>query len=105
MTEHSGSKYRRRIDGIDGGTTVVDVYCVLEAFEVTCPARQHAIKKLLCAGLRGKGSAVQDLTEAMDAMTRAIEMEAVRYGREEGYGERQPSIIAPPKKVCTGGGL
>ncbi len=34
---------------------------------------QHAIKKLLCSGIRGKGSAVQDLTESIDAIKRAIE--------------------------------
>ena len=49
----SGSKYLRSIDMPVPGK--VDVYSVLEAFDVRCPARQHAIKKLLCAGLRGKG--------------------------------------------------
>ena len=53
----------------------VDVYAVLVAFEVTCPARQHAIKKLLCAGLRDKGNVEQDLVEAKDAITRAIEIQ------------------------------
>lgn len=55
-----------------------DVYTVLDAFEVICPARQHAIKKLLCAGLRGKGSEMQDLSEARDAIDRAIQMYASR---------------------------
>ena len=37
------SKYDKEINlGV-----VVDVYDVLEAFGVTCPARAHAIKKLL----------------------------------------------------------
>lgn len=71
----SGSKYLRSINTIGGN---VDVYAVLEAFAVTCPARQHAIKKLLCAGLRGKGDSVQDLKEAADAVDRAVQMEEAR---------------------------
>ena len=55
-----------------------DVYAVLDAFNVICPARQHAIKKLLCAGLRGKGDAGQDLSEALDAVSRSIQMNKSR---------------------------
>lgn len=72
----SGDKYRRAIPtGKDGKS---DVYDVLEAFGVTCQARGHAIKKLLCAGLRGKGDALQDLRETADAVARAEELEAGR---------------------------
>lgn len=73
----SGSKYLRDISTVSGK---VDVYAVLDAFAVTCPARQHAIKKLLCAGLRDKGGELQDLTEARDAIDRAIQMQQVRDG-------------------------
>lgn len=73
----SGNKYHRRIVGFTG-ETVVDVYHVLEAFQVTCPARQHAIKKLLCSGIRGKGDCLQDLHETIDAINRAIELETNR---------------------------
>lgn len=69
----SGSKYLRDVPcAIESR---VDVYAVLDAFAVTCPARQHAVKKLLCSGIRGKGSVLQDLREARDAITRAIQME------------------------------
>lgn len=79
MNMFSGSKYIRRILDVSGhGCQRVDVCCVLEAFGVTCPARQHAIKKLLCAGLRGKGDVGMDLVEARDAVSRAMEMEAAR---------------------------
>lgn len=74
MTEHTGSKYLRTIRGQQDASAVVDVYDVLVAFNVTCPATQHAIKKLLCAGLRGKNSAVNDLIEARDAVSRAIDL-------------------------------
>lgn len=76
----SGSKYLRDVTcAIDGK---VDVYAVLEAFAVTCPARQHAIKKLLCSGIRGKGDTLQDLQEAADAISRAIQMESARTGQQ-----------------------
>lgn len=65
----SGSKYLRPMRCLVEGKA--DVYAVLDAFSVTCPARQHAVKKLLCSGIRGKGDVVQDLAEAMDAVERA----------------------------------
>ena len=71
MVNHSGSKYLREVQLIGGK---IDVYAVLVAFDVRCPARQHAIKKLLCAGLRGKGDELQDLHEAGDAIDRAIQI-------------------------------
>jgi len=79
----SGNKYHRRIPSVEsiGEFTIRDVYSVLEAFQVTCPARQHAIKKLLCAGIRGKGDSLQDLRETKDAIVRAIELETQRLSK------------------------
>jgi hypothetical protein len=72
----SGKKYLREVTcSVD---EKIDVYAVLEAFEVYCPARQHAIKKMLCAGIRGKNDTIQDLHEACDAIHRAIQMEMSR---------------------------
>lgn len=75
---HEGSKYLRAINPADGkGTPIrVDVYEVILAFRVTCPARQHAIKKLLCAGTRDKGGTLDDLIGCRAAIDRAIELEA-----------------------------
>ena len=72
-----GSKYQRLITQTLSGdkkdaAIVIDVYDVINAFAVRCPARQHAIKKLLCAGLRGNKNNVQDLREALGAIERAI---------------------------------
>lgn len=74
------NKYIRQIRPVEGGEVAVnvDVYCVLEAFAVTCPARAHAIKKLLCTGIRGKGDADQDLAEAIAACQRAADLEKQR---------------------------
>ncbi len=75
ISKHSGSKYLRTIYPTDrqGEPIRVDVYAVIRAFGVTCPGIQQALKKLLCAGLRGKGSRVQDVKEAFDALFRALE--------------------------------
>jgi hypothetical protein len=53
----------------------IDVYDVLNAFNVQNPAIQHAIKKLLKGGERGVKSKVQDYTEAIESINRAIELE------------------------------
>jgi len=72
----SGSKYLRELKGLIDGK--VDVYSIIEIFNITCPARQHAIKKLLCTGLRNKGDSLQDLNETKDAIIRAIQLEESR---------------------------
>jgi len=63
------NKYARTIYGVE-----VDVYDVLVAWNVTCPATQHAIKKLLMPGQRGSKDKLQDLEEAGQAIERAIEL-------------------------------
>lgn len=67
--EFTGNKYHRKIIGLDGTVTVTDVYRVLDAFDVREPGLQHALKKLLCAGIRGKNDTDNDLKEAIDAIT------------------------------------
>lgn len=58
----------------EGQSATVDVYDVLKAFGVACPATQHAIKKLLMAGNRGHKDKLTDLTESLTAISRAIEL-------------------------------
>ena len=52
----------------------IDVYRVLELFDVVDPAIQHAVKKLLCAGGRGAKTMPQDVQEAIDSLNRWQEM-------------------------------
>lgn len=81
VRKHSGNNYLRTIrTALREGpwSIVVDVYAVLECYKVTCPAVAHAVKKMLCAGLRDKGDRLKDLREARDAITRAIQMEEDR---------------------------
>lgn len=54
--------------------TKIDVYDILKAFSITCPARQHAIKKLLKTGERGYKDEAQDLEEAIKSIRRAIDL-------------------------------
>jgi len=74
----SGNKYHRVIRpsmGEGGAVPItVDVYDVLTAFGVTCPGIGHAIKKLLCPGIRGTKSARQDISEAIGSLHRALEL-------------------------------
>ena len=63
------NKYDRRVKD-----TTIDVYDVLKAFNVTCPALQHLIKKALCAGLRGHKDREQDLDEVLQSAQRAIQL-------------------------------
>lgn len=92
----SGNKYLRKIPNradIDGESrfVTVDVYCVLEAFPSPNGAVAHAVKKVLCPGLRGGKSQVQDLQEAIDSLQRGIaiikQQEELHAKEEEESGE------------------
>lgn len=54
----------------------VDVYRVLQLFDVTDPCIQHAVKKLLCAGQRGAKTQEQDVREAVDTLHRWLQMQS-----------------------------
>ena len=86
IDNHEGKKYLRLIHSAKPDNThppiSVDVYAVIEAFGITCPAMQHAAKKILCAGLRGKGTAEEDIKGAIAALNRAIEMERNRRDKK-----------------------
>ena len=65
------NKYKREIKkGV-----YVDIYDILKCFNVTNPAIQHAIKKLLAGGQRGYKDIEQDYHEAIASTYRAIELE------------------------------
>ena len=57
------------------GLSHIDVYRVLELYNVTDPCIQHAVKKLLVAGGRGAGKDIgQDIQEAIDTLERWMAM-------------------------------
>jgi hypothetical protein len=75
--EHYMNKYQRKLTSpvikeVDWKVEVIiDVYDVLDAFDVSNPATAHAIKKLLCTGSRGVKDWETDLQEAIDSLERA----------------------------------
>lgn len=90
IKEHEGKKYLRKIysaenlqEHLTDEFVYVDVYQVLKAFNVTCQARGQAIKKLLCAGIRGKGDTLADLVGAQAAISRAIDLQKQTESIEE----------------------
>lgn len=116
INEHQGRKYVRRIYSVTDQTELlpgvnkagidVDVYAVLVAFGVTCPATAHAIKKLLCLGQRGRGGRLEDLIGAEAAVSRAIELERLilltnpvkveKFSRSCEVGAEEPTTTSPP---------
>jgi hypothetical protein len=72
------STYHREVP-----TKTIDAYRVLLAFGITDPCIQHAVKKLLCAGLRSGGKTIDhDVADAIWSLTRWQEMRR----EEEGDG-------------------
>lgn len=60
----------------------IDVYRVLELFEVTDQALGHAIKKLLVAGGRGAGKSIEkDIEEAIVSLQRCLQMKREVNGK------------------------
>jgi hypothetical protein len=56
----------------------VDVYDVLAAFGVVCPAMGHGVKKCLAPGQRGVKGSLQDKSEAIASIKRSIELEKLK---------------------------
>lgn len=70
--------YKKSVTGLQ----TVDVYRVLELFDVKDHAIGHAIKKLLCAGQRGGKDKYQDVNEAIHSLNRWQDMQAEDIIRE-----------------------
>lgn len=68
-TKHS--HYKKNVAHL----SFIDVYRVIELFDVAHPALQHALKKVLCAGGRGQKDWAKDVQEAIDSLNRALEMQ------------------------------
>ena len=86
MTQHA--HYKKDVSHLK----TIDVYRVLDIFNVTSPAIQHAVKKLLCAGQRGAKDYERDLREAVDSINRALQMiDEDRNKGQRGWPERVSS--------------
>lgn len=76
----------------------IDVYRVLDLFQVVHPCVQHAVKKLLCSGMRGVKDKNKDIQEAIDSLLRFQEMyneEPMLY--EEILKKTEPEITLDQK--------
>jgi len=83
MSDVKVNKYRRPIPARAIRNGGMDVYDVLTAFAVTCPALAHAVKKMLCPGQRGAKTKLQDLKEAAWSLA-----EAIQFIEDEGASEK-----------------
>jgi len=54
----------------------LDPYRILDIYKITCPAQQHAIKKLLVTGGRGYKDRQTDIQNAIDTLNRLLELES-----------------------------
>jgi hypothetical protein len=100
-----GNKYDRKVwDKYEDRHAVVDVYRVLDAFQVTCPATAHAVKKLLCAGIRGHKDNEQDLAEAAQSIeeARAMVKQKRRAGGTRPETTPEPQVQPLPHKFAIG---
>jgi hypothetical protein len=101
-------KYDRKIwDKYEDRHAVVDVYRVLDAFDVRCPATAHAIKKLLCAGIRGHKDMEQDLAEAAQSIVeaRAMLKQKRRAGGVQAKAQTKACLFNAGDQVrCLNGG-
>lgn len=67
-------EYSHYYKKVPEGVEYIDVYRVLEMFDVTNPSIAHAVKKLLVAGGRGHKDLGKDVKEAIVSLNRWIEM-------------------------------
>ncbi len=64
----------------------IDVYRVIDLFGVTDGAIQHALKKLLVTGGRGGGKGtVTDMQDAIDSLSRGLDMIAENERKNDGH--------------------
>lgn len=70
------------------GEATIDIYDILDRFNISSPPVQHAVKKLLVAGDRGVKDTILDLQEARSSITRAIQQETLK---EELYENSPPN--------------
>lgn len=86
MSEQN-KKYRRTLTGWAPGTdqpaqVEVDVYRVLDGFDVRDPALQHLIKKALAAGNRGHKDLIQDYQDIVHSANSALELARAKRQNE-----------------------
>ena len=87
MNEHS--HYFKDVSHLDR----IDVYRVVELFEVPAGPLDHAAKKILCAGGRGHKDLERDVQDAIDSLHRWQEMRAEDRRRPEAPAKDPRAVV------------
>lgn len=74
-TPENTKQYSHYFKRLPEGVKYIDIYMILDLWEVTSQGIGHAIKKLFAPGKRHSKSYLQDITEARDTLNRVIEIE------------------------------
>ena len=64
--------YKKDVRHID----YIDVYRIIDLYELHDPCFQHALKKILVPGARGHKDLTKDINDIIDTMQRKLEMMA-----------------------------
>lgn len=64
------SHYKKDVKHID----YIDVYRIIDLYELHDPCFQHALKKILVPGARGHKDLTKDINDIIDTMQRKLEM-------------------------------
>ena len=80
------------------GLQQIDVYRVIELFDVPAGPIDHAVKKLLCAGNRGHKDLDRDIQDAIDSLVRWQAMRAEDEARAE-FGQQNTFDYRDPRTV------
>lgn len=91
MTKHS--HYHKDVSRLSS----IDIYRVLDLFAVTDPCVQHAVKKLLCAGVRGSKTMSIDIQEAIDTLERWKAMRDEDQAMPAEFG--QQNMVEPASAI------
>jgi len=62
--------YRKYVGYLD----YIDVYRIIDLYELNDPCFQHALKKILVPGQRGHKDLTKDINDIIDTMQRKLEM-------------------------------
>lgn len=57
------------------GNKKLDIYRIIDLWNITDPCIQHALKKLICTGGRGHKSVEEDIQNVIDTLERWKEMQ------------------------------
>jgi hypothetical protein len=70
MSEQKHSHYKKDVKHLD----YIDVYRIINLYELNDPCFQHALKKILVPGARGHKDLTKDINDIIDTMQRKLEM-------------------------------